>query len=79
MEYNKKNWKLIQELSLRQINKFNENRLIKNENVSSLKLYKKSATKSYKYVGENSEDDLSIIKFKTEVYRDVAQNQISIF
>lgn len=34
---------------------------------------------SYKYIGEKSNDDLSIIKFKTEVYRDVAQNQISMF
>ena len=34
---------------------------------------------SYKYIGEKSEDDLSIIRFKTEIYRDVAQNQISIF
>jgi ABC-type lipoprotein export system ATPase subunit len=34
---------------------------------------------SYKYIGEISNDDTSIIKFKTEVYRDVAQNQISIF
>jgi ABC-type lipoprotein export system ATPase subunit/GNAT superfamily N-acetyltransferase len=34
---------------------------------------------SYKYIGQKSNDDLSIIKFKTEVYRDVAQNQISIF
>jgi ABC-type lipoprotein export system ATPase subunit/GNAT superfamily N-acetyltransferase len=34
---------------------------------------------SYKYIGKKSNDDLSIIKFKTEVYRDVAQNQISIF
>ncbi|WP_353077377.1 GNAT family N-acetyltransferase [Flavobacterium sp.] len=34
---------------------------------------------SYKYIGQESNDDTSIIKFKTEVYRDVAQNQISIF
>jgi ABC-type lipoprotein export system ATPase subunit/GNAT superfamily N-acetyltransferase len=34
---------------------------------------------SYKYIGEVSNDDTSIIKFKTEVYRDVAQNQISMF
>jgi ABC-type lipoprotein export system ATPase subunit/GNAT superfamily N-acetyltransferase len=34
---------------------------------------------SYKYIGIKSEDDLSIIKFKTEVYKDVAQNQISMF
>jgi ABC-type lipoprotein export system ATPase subunit/GNAT superfamily N-acetyltransferase len=34
---------------------------------------------SYKYIGLKSEDDLSIIKFKSEVYKDVAQNQISMF
>jgi len=34
---------------------------------------------SYKYIGQESNDDTSIIKFKTEVYRDVAQNQISMF
>jgi hypothetical protein len=34
---------------------------------------------SYKYIGEVSKDDTSIIKFKTEVYKDVAQNQISMF
>lgn len=34
---------------------------------------------SYKYIGEKSNDDLSIIKFKSEIYKDVAQNQISMF
>jgi hypothetical protein len=34
---------------------------------------------SYKYIGEISNDDSSIIKFKSEVYKDVAQNQISMF
>ena len=34
---------------------------------------------SYKYIGEVSNDDTSIIKFKTEIYKDVAQNQISMF
>ncbi len=34
---------------------------------------------SYKYIGEVSNDDTSIIVFKSEVYKDVAQNQISIF
>jgi len=44
-----------------------------------MKLRKESITKSYKYIGEKSNDDLSIIKFKTEIYKDVAQNQISMF
>lgn len=34
---------------------------------------------SYKYIGEMSNDDTSIILMKTEVYKDVAQNQINIF
>jgi ABC-type lipoprotein export system ATPase subunit/GNAT superfamily N-acetyltransferase len=34
---------------------------------------------SYKYIGEISKDDTSIIKFKSEVYKDVAQNQIQLF
>jgi ABC-type lipoprotein export system ATPase subunit/GNAT superfamily N-acetyltransferase len=34
---------------------------------------------SYKYIGEVSNDDTSIIKFKSDVYKDVAQNQISMF
>jgi ABC-type lipoprotein export system ATPase subunit/GNAT superfamily N-acetyltransferase len=36
-------------------------------------------SKSYKYIGEISNDDTSIIRFKSEVYKDVAQNQISMF
>ena len=46
---------------------------------TGIKLIKESITKSYKYIGEKSNDDLSIIKFKSEVYKDVAQNQISMF
>lgn len=34
---------------------------------------------SFKYIGEKSNDDLYIIKFKSEIYKDVAQNQISMF
>jgi ABC-type lipoprotein export system ATPase subunit/GNAT superfamily N-acetyltransferase len=41
--------------------------------------YRQAVTKTYKYIGPPSDDDTSIIKFKTEVYRDVAQNQISLF
>lgn len=34
---------------------------------------------SYKYIGIESNDDTSIIRFKSDVYKDVAQNQISLF
>jgi ABC-type ATPase involved in cell division/GNAT superfamily N-acetyltransferase len=79
MNYNKNNWKLTQELTLEQIKKFNNNRLIKDKNASSLELYKESATKSYRYIGEKSTDDLSLIKFKGDAYKDVSQNQINLF
>lgn len=36
-------------------------------------------SKSFKYTGELSNDDLSIIKFKADVFKDIAQNQISLF
>jgi ABC-type lipoprotein export system ATPase subunit/GNAT superfamily N-acetyltransferase len=34
---------------------------------------------SYKYIGEKSKDDLSIIRFKSDVYKNIGQNQISLF
>lgn len=34
---------------------------------------------SFEYIGKASKDDTSIIKFKSEIYKDVAQNQISMF
>jgi energy-coupling factor transporter ATP-binding protein EcfA2 len=34
---------------------------------------------SYKYIGEKSTDDLSIIRFKSDVYKNIGQNQISLF
>jgi ABC-type lipoprotein export system ATPase subunit len=85
MEYNKEYWKLIGETNNIEAIKKSNNNLTEREKkgeikfATGIKLIKESITKSYKYIGEKSNDDLSIIKFKTEVYRDVAQNQISIF
>jgi hypothetical protein len=85
MEYNKKYWKIIGESNnIESIKKQNQNLIERQKKgeitfATGIKLHKESMTKSYKYIGEKSNDDLSIIKFKTEVYRDVAQNQISIF
>lgn len=36
-------------------------------------------SKSFKYTGETTKEDISIIKFKGEVFKDIAQNQISLF
>jgi len=59
------------------------------KNIESLKIHnnkienkhkiKVSICKSFKYIGEVSNDDLSIIKFKSEVYKDIAQNQTKLF
>lgn len=85
MKNNEKYWKLINETNnIESIKKLNNN-LIEKGKKGEIKVYnkmpniKESITKSYKYVGEKSNDDLSIIKFKTEVYKDIAQNQISMF
>ena len=79
MEYNKQHWFLTNENNnIEQIKNTNK-KLIDDGKDNGMKLRKESITKSYKYIGEKSNDDLSIIKFKSEVYKDVAQNQISMF
>jgi len=75
MKKNRKDWSICTEVSnMNSIKKHNE--IYKND---AMKQIKQSVTKSYKYIGEKSKDDLSIIKFKSEIYKDVAQNQISMF
>ncbi len=79
MDYNKNNWELVYENNnILNIKKENKKVLLNNKN-NFQQLRKESITKSYKYTGEFSKEDLSILKFKSEVYKDVAQNQISIF
>jgi ABC-type lipoprotein export system ATPase subunit/GNAT superfamily N-acetyltransferase len=66
-------WKKVKDFkNIEQLKKYND----KFEDRQKLKV---SISKSFKYVGETSNDDLSIIKFKSEIYKDVAQNQISMF
>jgi hypothetical protein len=36
-------------------------------------------TKSYKYIGEKSNDSTDVLTFNADAYKDVAQNQISMF
>jgi len=75
MENNLKNFELVRhEKNMESLKKYNEK-----WGDDKMKVTKISETKSYKYIGETSNDDLSIIKFKSETYKDVAQNQISMF
>jgi ABC-type lipoprotein export system ATPase subunit len=66
-------WKKVKDFkNIESLKKHNE----KFENKQKIKV---SISKSFKYIGEKSNDDTSIIKFKSEIYKDVAQNQISMF
>jgi len=75
MEKNQKNFELVRhEKNMDSLKKYNEK-----WGEDKMKITKISETKSYKYIGEKSNDDISIIQFKSEVYKDVSQNQISMF
>lgn len=66
-------WKKVKDFkNIESLKKHND----KFENKHKIKV---SISKSFKYTGEKSNEDLSIIKFKSEIYKDVAQNQISMF
>ena len=87
MSRNINNWKLIaSQNDIEKVKKANQRFLDREKNGeiifdlrAGMKLSKESATKSYKYIGLESNENIDIIKFKTEVYKDIAQNQISIF
>jgi len=76
---NNNNWILVgQNDNIEQIKKTNEK--LKNEGKDNgLKLRKESVTKSYKYIGDKSKIDISILTFNAEVFKDIAQNQINLF
>jgi ABC-type lipoprotein export system ATPase subunit/GNAT superfamily N-acetyltransferase len=85
MSRNKNNWKLInQSNDIEQIKKSNE-RLLEREKKgeitfkTGIKLIKESITKSYKYIGKEYEKNINILVFKAEAYKEVSQNQISLF
>jgi hypothetical protein len=41
--------------------------------------YRNAVTKSFKYVGLPSNDSSDVVTFNADAYKDVAQNQISMF
>ena len=48
----------------------------------AMKFRREAITKSFEFIGDVSnikEEELNILRFKSEVYKDVAQNQISLF
>lgn len=79
MKNSENTWKLVMENNnISQIKKTND-RLLEQGKDNGLKLRKESITKSYKYIGEESKLDISILTFSADVFKDIAQNQISLF
>jgi len=67
------NWKKVKDFkNVDSLKKHND----KHENKHKIKV---SISKSYKYIGKESKENIDIIKFKSEIYKDVAQNQLDIF
>ena len=87
MSRNLNNWKLnSSQDDVEKIKKANQRFLDREKNGeiifdlrAGMKLSKESITKSYKYIGQEHNGNIDIIKFKTEVYKDVSQSQISLF
>ena len=79
MERNQKHWKITNENNnIEQIKKTNL-KLLEDGKDNGLKLRKESVTKSYKYIGEAYKENINILVFKADAYKEVAQNQISMF
>lgn len=69
------NWKFSGETNLIDLN---SEKIEKNKLANDMG-FRNAITKSYKWIGFKNNDDTNIIMFKSEIYKDVAQNQISMF
>jgi len=69
---NKNNWLLCKEMN-------NINQIKKHNKDFKHKQIKESVTKSYKFIGEETIQNIDIIRFNKDAWKDVAQNQISMF
>jgi len=79
MQRNEKNWHLVLENNnIEAIKKINE-KLVADGKDNGLKLRKESITKSYKYIGEQTNIDTKIVEFSADAYKDYSQRQISLF
>ena len=79
MERNTDNWKLTtQNNNIASIKKQNK-KLIDEGKDNGMKLRKESISKGYKYIGLEHKEDVNIVTFNADAWKEVAQNQISIF
>ena len=71
MKRNLKNWKLVKS--------YDNLEQIKKQNLKQEQQRKVSVSKSYKYIGKPYEGNIDILVFNADAYKEVAQNQISMF
>jgi ABC-type lipoprotein export system ATPase subunit/GNAT superfamily N-acetyltransferase len=79
MERNKEHWQLTtQDNNVEAIRKQNK-KLIAEGKDNGMKLRKESIAKGYKYIGKEYDKNIDILIFNADAYKEVAQNQISMF
>jgi ABC-type lipoprotein export system ATPase subunit/GNAT superfamily N-acetyltransferase len=85
MSRNEHNWKLVNEENnidkIKEANKKYTEAIEKGDAVSygGLGWIKESITKSYKYIGQEHEGNIDVLTFNADAWKNVAQNQQSLF
>jgi len=79
MERNKEYWKITTEDNNVEAIKKQNKKLIADGKDNGMKLRKESIAKGYKYIGKEYKENIDILIFNADAYKEVAQNQISMF
>jgi GNAT superfamily N-acetyltransferase len=75
MKKNENSWKLTNEVKAEQLN----TEWMEKQQKSDKTGFRNAVTKSYKFIGEPSSDSTDVVTFNADVWKEVAQNQISMF
>lgn len=78
MKKNADKWKFTNGVTREQLNSDWMEKQQTSDRGGMLKM-RNAITKSYKYIGEKSNDNTNVLTFNADAYKDVAQNQISMF
>lgn len=78
MDKNQDKWKLTNEIKKEQLNSDWMLKQQTSDKGGMLKL-RNAITKSFKYIGNGSNENLQILQFNADAWKDVAQNQLSLF
>ena len=76
MSKNTDKWLLCSEFTKQDLN---SDKLEKMKKANDTGGFRNAITKSYKYIGSKSKENTNVITFNADAYKEVAQNQISMF